>query len=535
MPNVTFQTLRRIVVALAIMLGGTGGMAQTVKTFTGTTSEFWTTSTNWSPSGVPNAADVWAQIDSRDTTGGTQRILYTSSNLATTPVMSLGAISFLPTLSLSSGSTLSVQNNSISVKGTLKLFGVDTTIAGQPRRIVLDNSSTLSNVSFTQTNSGQDFELNTSGVIHVANGTTLTSTAAILEAGGARALAKVGPGTLVFSGTTSDDSVYSGGFVMEDGIVQWSNSGSTTASPFGTGPLTLQGGTLRSTTATGRSINVDIVLDGGATLGSTETGFTGNVTVNSGSGSLVTTLARDSVVAIAAGSTTIWNQAIRGTGNLTKAGEGTLNLNGFGGDFTYVGNTVVAAGTLVMGGALTTTGTVTVQSGGTLQGTGSIAGPAAILAGGTLSPGTSPGVLSFGNDLTLAGATLVELNGSVRGTDYDGVNVAGGLGYGGTLALQVPSLLANGTYELFSNFISQTGSFSAITLAGAYTGSLTESAGVWTGSVGGQDFTFTNATGNLSVVPEPSGVVLVGLVAMAGIWRRRPGSVRSRCGSPCAE
>lgn len=521
--SIPMTRLGGVAVALAILSVGPSAWAQTtVQTFTGATSEFWTASGNWDPAGVPNTATIWAQIDSRGTTASPQRIFYPSGSL-TANTMSVGAISFLPTLALSTGTALSVQNNSSSTKGTLKLFGVDTTIDGVPRRIVLDNSSTLSNVSFTQTLAGQDFELNTNGAIHVATGTSLTSTATIFEAGGARSLTKIGPGLFTFSGPTSDDSLYSGGFIMEEGTVQWSNSGTAAASPFGVGPLTLRGGTLRSTTDTGRSINVGVILDGGATLGSTETPFTGSITINSNSGALTTTLASNSVVAIAGTGTTTWNQAVSGPGGLTKAGTGTLRFSGTGGDLTYSGNTIVAAGTLDLAANLVGTGTVEVRSGGMLEGTGSIAGAATILAGGTLAPGASPGVLSFGSDLTLAGTTVMEINGPVRGTDYDGVNVGGGLAYGGTLALQIPSPLAGGTYELFNGFTSQSSSFSSITLSGAYTGSLSESSGVWTGAFGGQDFTFTNATGDLSVVPEPSVLALAGLAlaAAGGMARRR--------------
>jgi hypothetical protein len=249
-----------------------------------------------------------------------------------------------------------------------------------------------------------------------------------------------------------------------------------------------------------------------------------NITVNSASGSLTTTLLSDSVVTIADGATTIWNQAISGTGNLTKAGGGLLNLNGLGGDLTYTGNTIAAAGTLVIDGDYTGSGTFEVQSGATLTGTGSIAGATTILAGGTLAPGASPGVLSFGGDLSLAGTTVMEINGPARGTDYDGIDVAGALAYGGTLDLQIPSTLADGTYQLFDGFASQSGSFASITLAGAYSGSLAESAGVWTGSFQGQNFTFTSGTGDLVVVPEPAALAaaLTGLAVAAGMrrWRR---------------
>ena len=160
MKTVTKQRARLVeaAVAIAILAVGFPALGQTtVQTFTGATSDSWTVNGNWNPTGVPNAPGIWAQIDSRGTTASPQRILYTSTNLITAPVMSLGAISFLPTLTLSSGTSLSIQNNSSGTKGTLKLFGIDTTIGGVPRRIVLDNSSTLSNVSFTHTLAGQDF------------------------------------------------------------------------------------------------------------------------------------------------------------------------------------------------------------------------------------------------------------------------------------------------------------------------------------------------------------------------------------------
>jgi hypothetical protein len=59
----------------------------------------------------------------------------------------------------------------------------------------------------------------------------------------------------------------------------------------------------------------------------------------------------------------------------------------------------------------------------------------------------------------------------------------------------------------------------SITAAGGYTGSLTEAAGVWTGTFGAQTLTFTNATGSLVIVPEPSAAVLVSILATLGIHR----------------
>jgi autotransporter-associated beta strand protein len=77
----------------------------------------------------------------------------------------------------------------------------------------------------------------------------------------------------------------------------------------------------------------------------------------------------------------------------------TLTLSGSN---SYTGATTVNSGTLLVNnttGSGTGSGGVSVASGATLGGSGTIAGATAI--SGTLSPGNSPGVLTFGSDLSL--------------------------------------------------------------------------------------------------------------------------------------
>ena len=534
-----FFSVRAFVVAACFVPVGSGAMAQSVSTFLGGSGATdlaqtgWTTTGNWNTSVVPTGTAAWAQINS--STATVLRVNYGSSAVGTTGTLTVGAISFLPTLTVATGSTYEFRNSSGSQRGTLRFYGIDSTVDGVPRRIILDNRTSLGDIGVSQSSQGQDYELYTSGAINVAATSSLTLSPLIRDGVGSQSITKLGQGVLSFAGVgyavtttnNSGSSTYSGGFVLNGGVVQWALSGTAgVGTPFGLGPLTLRSGTLRSTTASGRSINTSVILDGTATLGSTDSGLTGNITVNSASGSLATTIASDSVVTIVAGGSTAWNQSTSGTGSLTKSGAGILRFTGAGGSLNHTGETIVQSGTMMMNANLASASAVSVLSGATLFGSGTIAGSATTLSGAVLSPGASagtPGVLTFGNSLALGGQTLLELTGTTRGALYDAFDVTGGLTYGGDLQLQFSGTLPEGTYSLFGGFSSQGGAFSSITAAGGYVGSLSETAGVWTGTFGSQTLTFSNATGDLVIVPEPASLIAAGLgaaIAIGGIVRR---------------
>ena len=342
-------------------------------------------------------------------------------------------------------------------------------------------------------------------------GAVSVSGTAISDGSGVLGVAQTGAGTTTLSVANS----YSGGTAVSAGTLALSGAGT-----LGSGSLTVSGGT------------ADL---GGATITNALGALTGGGAVNNG------TITNNSGTYDVQNGTV--GAVLAGSNGLTKSTASTVTLNSAN---TYSGNTVISSGTLALGSSgsvasatiqnnatfnvSAVTGGFSVASGQTLKGTGTVIGGTTIASGGTLAPGNSPGVMTFNDALTLSGTTAMEANGTGRGTSYDGIDTGTGLlTYGGTMTVTFGSTFLTGgeSFDLFSiGAGGSSGSFSSVSIAGSYIAGLTNTAGVWTGSAGGYDFTFTQSTGDLVVlataIPEPSTYAAIfGALALAGVVCRR--------------
>lgn len=277
------------------------------------------------------------------------------------------------------------------------------------------------------------------------------------------------------------------------------------------GGLTLYGGANKTVTFSNTG---GTTIQGTAQLGAASGNATRTVTFT------VNSAATATLSANLTGSTST------GTTSIAKNGVGTLILSGTS---NINGTTTVTNGTLLINGDQSAAaGNVSVSgSGVTLGGNGTVGGATTIADTSILSPGSDTGVagtLTFNTkNLTLSGTDTkitMEITGTGSGS-YDKIVGIDALSLNGDLTISLSGSYTNASWDLF-DFASKSGNFDTIVLAGSYAGSLNRSGDLWTGTIGGQNWTFSQVTGGLSVVPEPATWALVaGGLTVTMVLRRR--------------
>lgn len=346
---------------------------------------------------------------------------------------------------------------------------------------------------------GSNFEIGANQTLTVLNNVGLT--------GG---FTKTGTGTLRFNPGATGVAPLSGNISVGEGVVRFLNNGSQNRTSSATN-FAVNGGQLEFGSTAGYTIG-SLSGSGGIVTAETNTGATNrNITITQSVDATYSGVIKDN------GDDTL---------GLVVTGSKTLKLTG---DNTYTGITFVNSGSLIINGNMSAaTGAVTVGNGGTLSGNGRIGGATAIQA--NLNVGDGLGLMRFESTLsmttTFAKVTFDLGNASERGVTYDAVNVAGALALNGGLVLNINGLFTEESWNIF-DFTSVSGNFQSVTLAGSYSLSLTRSGNLWSGMSGEQLWTYDQSSGVLSVVPEPSSVLL-GIMGLAVFIYRGHASANSK-------
>jgi T5SS/PEP-CTERM-associated repeat protein len=175
---------------------------------------------------------------------------------------------------------------------------------------------------------------------------------------------------------------------------------------------------------------------------------------------------------------------------------------------TWQSNVVLSGGSYTFAGATNTFASgLTLGSGATFGGSGRVVSDSGVTSAGTLSPGNSPGTMSYSSNLTLLGSSvlLLEIAGT-NAADYDHLVVEGVLAAGGTLTVtNLGYTFSAGDAFDFLDFASLSGAFSVTNLP-TLTGGLE-----W-------DFTQFDSQGILSIgipIPEPSAGMALAVAGLA--------------------
>jgi autotransporter-associated beta strand protein len=389
----------------------------------------WETGGNWNPGVAPGAVGTTDNTDVA-TFGSSFTTLRT---IAVDNTRNVSGITFTGTGT--AGYTLSGGSLYLTNGGTIQNSGAGSAHTDRiESAIVLQGDGGSQTISATAASGSTNLVIATGGITGVStlgNTTNLTinggnassgnNISAVIgdgSAGGNLAVTKNGTGSWVISGANT----YSGGFTLNAGNLRIGNNAA-----FGTGTLTINGGTLSGSASSTIANNM---VWGGNISHTNVIGNSGSIVMN---GNALLTGNRDVQVTASASSLTV-NGVISDGGNsfgINKTGVFGLTL---GGANTYTGTTNVNAGTLTLGatGSLSSSSILAVNAGataGTAGGRVNLNGRSQTVEG--LTGGSGLGGQGVIANASATAATLTVNNSS--NYTYDGLLVEAGLA--GTLAL----------------------------------------------------------------------------------------------------
>ncbi|MBU6181390.1 MAG: autotransporter-associated beta strand repeat-containing protein [Verrucomicrobia bacterium] len=451
---------------------------------------------------LANTANVTLQISASETIGSLRGGGTTGGNVTidasrTLTVAETGDQTFSGRI-IGSGSLTKTGSGTMTLNGTNSFSGTATISGGT---LAISGGSAISDSGAVTLADSSGVRLNVLG----------SETIGPLSGGGGTGgeIAISASQTLTVNQTSSQTFLGvisgSGGFT-KNGSAVLTVAGSNTYS----GVTTLNSGTLSfNTIANGGSVSgigqsssaaSNLVLNGGE-LEYTGASATTNRGFTVGSGGAAVDVNN-------AAATLRFTGGISGTGILTKSGGGTLE---------FVGNSVAGA--------------VTVSS-GSLAGNASFGGMVTLNNSANLVPGNGVGgfgTITAGAGLTLNSGGTVRMDLSNSSGSSDSISVTGALTYGGALALSISGEISGvsesspNTYNLFAGSPSRSGNFASVTVAGSYDGSFSlVSANTWQRNTGdGTLWTFSQSTGTLTVIPEPSTWALFSFGVGFVLWHVR--------------
>jgi T5SS/PEP-CTERM-associated repeat protein len=226
-------------------------------------------------------------------------------------------------------------------------------------------------------------------------------------------------------------------------------------------------------------------------------------------------LTNNGALAFTTGQTDFYGN-ITSTRNVSASDRSRITVSG-GGTATFYGDVTVLAGQsdVQVSGVGGTLGKVVFFG----SYNGGVSGGGTAFIEGDHRPGASPARVGFGGDLVYgSGATLdIELGGTVRGSQYDAVDVAGITVLDGILDV-----------SLIDGFQPHAGDvFTVMTFAG-HSGDFATYQGLDVGNGVTLVPTLTGTSLTLTAVPEPSTLALVATAALCGTLRKVRGGVYPR-------